>query len=139
MRRSKKLPKWAVIVILIAAIAVYAVDYFTQDRVTEPMDGLYVHFIDIGQGDASLIVCDGKTMLIDGGEVDEADRLVDYLERQGVKTLDYAVCTHSHADHCGGLDKAIERFGAETVFTSPYTTEINQYKQVVEAADEVGA
>ena len=88
MRRSKKLPKWAVIVILIAAIAVYAVDYFTQDRVTEPMDGLYVHFIDIGQGDASLIVCDGKTMLIDGGEVDEADRLVDYLERQGVKTLD---------------------------------------------------
>lgn len=40
MRRSKKLPKWAVIVILIAAIAVYAVDYFTQDRVTEPMDGL---------------------------------------------------------------------------------------------------
>lgn len=139
MRRSKKLPKWAVIVILIAAIAVYAVDYFTQDRVTEPMDGLYVHFIDIGQGDASLIVCDGKTMLIDGGEVDEADRLVDYLERQGVKTLDYAVCTHSHADHCGGLDKAIERFGAETVFTSPYTTEINQYKQVLEAADEVGA
>ena len=39
MRRSKKLPKWAVIVILIAAIAVYAVEYFTQASVTEPMYG----------------------------------------------------------------------------------------------------
>lgn len=139
MKRRKKLPTWAVIVLVIAALVVYAVDYFTQDSVTEPMDGLYVHFIDIGQGDAALIQCGGETMLVDGGEADEADRLVRYLEEQGVTTLDYVVCTHSHADHCGGIDKAIERFGARTVFTSPYTTDINQYRQVVDAASEAAS
>ena len=36
----------------------------------EPLSssGFEVHFINVGQGDSALILCDGHAMLIDGGE-----------------------------------------------------------------------
>ncbi|MBR6742571.1 MAG: hypothetical protein IKM09_03905, partial [Clostridia bacterium] len=39
-----------------------------------------VHFIDVGQADASLVICDGKTMLIDGGNVADSSVIYSYLK-----------------------------------------------------------
>jgi competence protein ComEC len=65
-----------------------------QDRI------LQVHFIDVGQGDAVLILTpDGKAGLIDGGEVGSGAR--QYLKEIGVKRLDLIVVTHPHDDHIG--------------------------------------
>lgn len=64
----------------------------------------FIHFIDVGQGDATLIQTpEGKNILIDGGERDEGNKLVAYIKAQGVKKLDYVVATHPDADHIGGL------------------------------------
>ena len=59
---------------------------------------LEVHFIDVGQADSALILCGGESMLIDGGNVDDASLVVSYLDEQGVETLDYVVCTHAHEE-----------------------------------------
>ena len=56
-----------------------------------------VHFIDVGQGDCSLILCDGKAMLIDGGEASESSKVYAYLKKFGVDHLDYADC-RKHSD-----------------------------------------
>ena len=90
-----------------------------KNRVTVPMDGLYVHYIDVGQGDSELVCCNGEYMLIDGGEPSASDELLNYLDKLGIEKLDYLVCTHAHADHCGGLDAVVEALEVETVFTSP--------------------
>ena len=66
-----------------------------------------VHYIDVGQGDSSLILCDGEAMLIDGGEADQSSKIYAYLENQGVDYLDYIVATHAHSDHIGGLSGAL--------------------------------
>jgi len=66
-----------------------------------------VHYIDVGQGDSALILCDGKTMLIDGGESSESSKIYSYLKNQGVNHLDYIVATHAHSDHIGGLSGAL--------------------------------
>ena len=66
-----------------------------------------VHFIDVGQGDSSLILCDGKAMLIDGGEASESSKVYAYLKKLGVDHLDYIVATHAHSDHIGGLSGAL--------------------------------
>lgn len=135
---DQKLPTWLLVVVLIVAALLYFLDD-GEERINAPLDGLYVHYIDIGQGDAALLQCDGEYMLIDGGDAGESDRLVEYLEEQGVDTLAYVICTHSHADHCGGLDKAIDAFGAERVFISPYNSESRQFTQLLESAENAGA
>lgn len=66
-----------------------------------------VHFIDVGQGDSAIILSDGKSILIDGGENDKGDIVVDYLKRLGVGRIDLLIATHPHSDHIGGLDTVI--------------------------------
>ena len=84
-------------------------------------DGLTVHFIDVGQADAALLECGGEFMLIDGGNVDDGQMLVSYLDQMGVETLEAVVCTHAHEDHVGGLASVLAVFPAQSVY-SPTTT-----------------
>lgn len=66
-----------------------------------------VHFIDVGQADASLVICDGKTMLIDGGNVADSSVIYSYLKQNNITHLDYIIATHPHEDHIGGLSGAL--------------------------------
>ena len=70
---------------------------------TTQAGGLSIHFIDVGQADCALIECDGEYMLIDGGNVEDSDLVVTYLQNQGVEELHTLICTHAHEDHVGGL------------------------------------
>ena len=72
---------------------------------------LRVHFIDVGQGDATLLeLPDGKVMLIDGGDGEEAHTtsLMRYLRKLKIKEIDYLVATHADSDHCGGLTEVVK-------------------------------
>ena len=69
-----------------------------------------VHFIDVGQGDAALIVTPhGHAIMIDTGGVrdgvfDVGARVdVPYLLQYGVTSLDAVFLTHAHEDHAAGL------------------------------------
>ena len=66
-----------------------------------------IYFLDVGQGDAAYILCDGKAMLIDGGPSSESDLIYSFLKSHGVTHLDYIVATHPDADHVGGLAGAL--------------------------------
>ncbi len=76
-------------------------------------DGLTVHFIDVGQADCILLLCDGQSMLIDGGNVEDSDLVVSYLQDQGITKLDYVVNTHAHEDHVGGLPAVLAVYETE--------------------------
>ncbi len=80
---------------------------------------LDVHFLDVGQGDAALVVCDGEAMLIDGGPVTASQYLFSYL-RQNVDALDVVVATHPHDDHIGGLAAALNGVPCGMIY-SPVT------------------
>lgn len=76
--------------------------------VTERLeDDLYVHFIDVGQGDCVYITAGGQNMLIDCGEASESETVISYLNKQGVSRLDYVIATHPHSDHMGGMSEII--------------------------------
>ena len=64
-------------------------------------------FIDVGQGDAALIECDGHYMLIDGGDTTAGDKVYSVLEQKGIQKLDILAISHLHRDHFGGLTKAL--------------------------------
>lgn len=91
-----------------------------------PSDFLRVHFIDVGQGDAILVESRETTVLIDGGELMESDGegLLEYLAGQNVKSFDFIVSTHPHADHIGGLIQVLSNYPVKAVYDSgrPHTT-----------------
>ena len=76
---------------------------------TEAVEGdVSVHFIDVGQGDSILIRTGEKTLLIDAGENGRGEDVLTYLKEQGISKLDFAIGTHPHSDHIGGLDEVMQ-------------------------------
>lgn len=69
---------------------------------------LQLHFIDVGQGDAELLVSPGgQTVLVDGGPPG-SDKVVNpYLAKHGITNLDYYVVSHYHNDHIGSITKVL--------------------------------
>ena len=88
-----------------------------NDTYTEE-SGLTVYFIDVGQADAALIICEGAAMLIDGGNADDSSLIYSFLKNHGVSHLDYIIATHAHEDHVGGLAGALN-FATADIALSP--------------------
>ena len=70
-------------------------------------DGLEVRFLDVGQGDAALIICSGHAALIDGGHTSKSSFMYSYLKKYGIDHLDFVIASHPHVDHVGGLAGAL--------------------------------
>jgi competence protein ComEC len=98
---------------------------------TSPQPSLYpirVQFIDVGQGDATLIQTPhGQTVLIDGGDTDTG--IVHYLQSIGIQRIDLMIATHVHSDHIGGLVQVLQAFPVTKVVTNgePYTTSVYEH------------
>lgn len=67
-----------------------------------------VHFINVGQGDCTLIKTSDGNMLIDAGENGYEPTVLEYLQAQGVDSLEYLVATHPHSDHIGGVAEVLD-------------------------------
>lgn len=79
-----------------------------DESISPPKNSTFtVHFIDVGQADAALVLCDGHAMLIDGGNAADSNLIYSYLKKLSLTHLDYIVCTHAHEDHVGGLSGAL--------------------------------
>lgn len=96
---------------------------------------LEVHFLDVGQGDATLLKCGESVMLIDTGTDDKGTAIQNYLKKQGVTKLDYLILTHPDADHIGSSDVIITKFEIDNVFMSDFTKDNKTYNQMIEALE----
>lgn len=94
---------------------------------------LEVHYLDVGQGDATLIICDDHAMLIDAGDNSQGVRIQAYLKNQGIDSLDYVIGTHPDADHIGGLDVILYKFDCDTVIMPDYAKDTATYRDVLMA------
>ena len=79
--------------------------------VGEREDGeLRIHFIDVGQGDSTLIeLPDGKVLLIDAGDdtLTSKKQILRYLNALDIDVIDYLILTHADGDHCGGVEEIV--------------------------------
>ena len=95
-----------------------------------------VHYIDVGQADSILILCDDDAMLIDGGNDADGDTVIAYLTSVGVTELDLVVASHCHEDHLGGLDYVLNAFPVEEVWYPDYRHGTVNEKMFLEAAEK---
>lgn len=103
----------------------------TQNFIDKDAD-LSVHYIDVGQGDCSLIVYGDETLLIDAGEAEYGSIVTDYIASLGITQLDYVVATHPHSDHIGGLPQVIREFDIENVIAPKVSDEMIPTSSVYE-------
>ena len=98
---------------------------------------LFVHFIDVGQGDAILIDLGDTEVLIDGGG--RSPGVVSYIDDYIDGTLEVLVATHPHADHIGGLIAVIDTFEVEQIWHNGDTSTSITYSDFMTAAQAEGA
>lgn len=112
-RKSKKQTKKIIGIIIAIIFAFFA--YEAKDMVTENVDvsefakgdAVYVHFIDVGQGSATLIQKGTTGVIIDAGEKDYGEAVTEYIKNVGITEIEVAVASHPHSDHIGGLDEVL--------------------------------
>jgi competence protein ComEC len=100
---------------------------FAQDIVS-------IYFLDVGQGDASIIVApDGKVVIIDSGPNESL--ILSYLQNLGISQIDLLIATHAHADHITGMDKIIAKYKPKAFIDPgiPHTTAT--YQRMISAVD----
>lgn len=123
--------------ILLAVSAIIGAFCINASMISSAADieQMEVHFIDVGQGDATLVMCGGHSMLIDAGDASEGTAIQNYLQKQKVKKLDYLVLTHPDADHIGGAPVIITKFEIDKVFVSNYEKDNKTYQKLIQALD----
>lgn len=114
---------------------------FIYPVLTSKRDNLEVNFIDVGQGDSTLIRVSNKTILIDGGgssygetfDVGE-QTLFPYLLDRGINTIDYVIVSHFDSDHCQGLNFIMENMKVKNAIISDLGQESNEYNTFLSLA-----
>lgn len=116
----------ALLVVLFLFLTGYGLENNGIDdaNVYTDVEDAYVHFIDVGQGSSTLIQLGHEGILIDAGESDYGDYVAEYINACGIDKLKYAVASHPHSDHIGGLVDVLETY-SECEVIMPELTEIN--------------
>lgn len=91
---------------------------------------LEVHYLDVGQADATLLLHAEVAILIDAGHWQRSD-VVPALRDAGVDTLDLVVVTHPHADHIGQFAQVMEAFDVAEVWWSGSVTTTQTFERAV--------
>jgi competence protein ComEC len=87
-----------------------------------PAGALVLSFIDVGQGDATLVQTGGESYLVDAKRPEEVPEVVDFLRSRGVDELAGVVSTHPDANHIGGMPDVLDAVPVEEVYVSGGTT-----------------
>ena len=105
-------------------------------KAENPTCGFEVHFIDVGQGDAALVLCGDKTMLIDGGKPQASDIIYTYLKKMKIDYLDYIVSSHADDDHIGGLSAPLATMNVGKVIAPEAGADTRSYQSFKSKIEE---
>ena len=109
------------------------VEYRQNQEVKINPNNLVIHFVDVGQGDCILIGQNNEYVLIDAGNNEDGQLLVEYFKELGVKKFKYVIGTHAHEDHIGGIDNIINNFELDKFYMPDVITTTKTFEDVLEA------
>jgi beta-lactamase superfamily II metal-dependent hydrolase len=153
-KRYQKINPAAVLVILILILIAYIVMILFESQSNGPgsvdshapasntseitvssgeLGSVEYHFIDVGQGDSTLIRTPEGDILIDAGENSAEEDLKAYLDLQGVEVLYYAIFTHPDSDHIGGADMVLAEYEVKNVIKPELEKDTTVYKRMMDA------
>ncbi len=140
-KSKKKSSKKLTLTEIILALIIFILGLIFGDQVTGPTEntattgGLVdgkpaMHFVDVGQGDCTLITYNGDAVLIDAGPVSAGDSAAEYVMSQ-VDAIDYFIITHPHEDHMGGAADILENIKVKNVIMPDHGVETKFYQNAM--------
>lgn len=137
MAKRKSNSKKSIFIILLLLIVVgvgiaYQKGLFNIDKIKSVFnkkevsvsEDLEVHFIDVGQGDCSLIVSGDTAILIDTGEKENGETICEYIEKLGIPDIDCMLLTHPHSDHMGAASYVIDNMEIKQIIIPKVTDDM---------------
>jgi len=104
-----------------------AMDYAAQLN-----GGVEMVFIDVGQGDSTLITDGTHHVLIDGGDRGAGEAVLEVLEKYGITELTAVVATHPHADHIAGLVEVLDVVTAKHIYMPDATNNVSYFEKLLD-------
>ena len=96
-----------------------------------------VTYIDVGQGDSTLIQNNNQTVLVDAGHGDGYENAsLNYLKEHYINTLDALILTHCDADHINEAKNIIYQLNVKKIYMSSRTSSSYTYMKLLNAIKE---
>ncbi|MBQ7907522.1 MAG: MBL fold metallo-hydrolase [Clostridia bacterium] len=114
--KRTKILRWVIGIAIIVSLIIIIIFQKAQTPNDIVKEGTaQIHYIDVGQADATLILTKNNSVLIDTGRADIDDEVINYIKSKNVEVLDYLIITHFDADHFGEAWDVLEKLGARTL------------------------
>lgn len=94
---------------------------------------MFVHYIDVGQGDSILIQVNNKNLLIDAGPKSDKDKLLNYLSSLNLQKIDYVIATHPHEDHIGNMADVIDDYNVLSFYAPKVQSNTKTFEKMIES------
>lgn len=129
-------------IMVISLLAVYGTFAYRKTGTLMPtrelIDGRPTfRFVDVGQGDCTLVTYGGDAVLIDAGPASSGKKAAEYV-RMYAPVLDYLIITHPHEDHMGGAEEILRHTRVEHLVLSDVTVEDGFFTDAIQAATRQG-
>ncbi len=93
------------------------------DSVKPQNSNFSVYYLDVGQGDCTIVICDDKVLMIDTGTINQFNTLRTNLYMLEIDTIDYMLLTHPHDDHIGSASEIISHYNVSTILMPSISSE----------------
>lgn len=142
LNKPQKICLIVLVCIILLLIAAYCIVSYIKTGTFYPTPELLdgkpaMRFIDVGQGDSTLVTYKGDSVLIDAGPVSSGEVTAEYV-RTYAPTLDYLIVTHPHEDHMGGVQYVLESVNVENLVINDVAVDEVFYTEALKNADKYG-
>ena len=101
---------------------------------------LQVYFLDVGQGDSTLVICDGESMIIDGGPASASEFLYAFIrDTLKLEHMDFVISTHPHEDHVGGISAVLNAVPVDLILSPLTEWNSKKFESMKSLASKQGA
>ena len=91
-----------------------------------------------GQADAIFLQTENHSIILDCGEKDDGDELVELLQEKGISNVDYIFITHFDKDHVGGFPEVMDNVTASNIIVPDYEGNNDEYEEYLKTVSNKG-
>ena len=104
-----------------------------NDAEIKKLETLNISFLKVGKADAIVISQAKNAILIDTGEDDDAKRIINHLQQNGIENIEALIITHFDKDHVGAADKIIDQYPVKNIYVPDYIGHHSEYFEFLDS------